>query len=73
MRPLAIWAMQWTLSSPKLHKQEMNFQVKLEDSLLGHQHHAGFAKVARFLKLPEEESSVSYLQALFDYACKKFG
>ncbi|KAL9390761.1 hypothetical protein Peur_014681 [Populus x canadensis] len=73
MRPLAIWAMQWTLSSPKLHKQEMNFQVKLEDSLLGHQHHAGFAKVARFLKLPEEESSVSYLQSLFDYACKKFG
>ncbi|KAJ6715552.1 BILE ACID BETA-GLUCOSIDASE-RELATED [Salix viminalis] len=72
MRPLAIWAMQWTLSRPKLHKQEMNFKVS-EDSLLGHPHHAGFEKLARFLKLPEEESSKSYAQSLFDYACKKLG
>ncbi|CAK7357173.1 unnamed protein product [Dovyalis caffra] len=70
MRPLAIWAMQWALARPKLHKQEMKLQVE-EDSLPVH--HAGFAKVARFLRLPEEESSKSYLQSLFDYASKKFG
>ncbi|KAG5229360.1 non-lysosomal glucosylceramidase [Salix suchowensis] len=58
MRPLAIWAMQWTLSRPNFTR---------------HPHHAGFEKLARFLKLPEEESSKSYAQSLFDYACKKFG
>ncbi|KAJ6704551.1 BILE ACID BETA-GLUCOSIDASE-RELATED [Salix viminalis] len=70
MRPLAIWAMQWALSRPNLHhhQQEMKLQVK-EDSA----HHAGFAKVARFLRLPEAESSKSYFQSLFDYTTNKFG
>ncbi|KAJ6704603.1 BILE ACID BETA-GLUCOSIDASE-RELATED [Salix viminalis] len=70
MRPLAIWAMQWALSTPNLHhhQQEMKLQVK-EDSA----HHAGFAKVARFLRLPEAESSKSYFQSLFDYTTSKFG
>ncbi|KAJ6696525.1 BILE ACID BETA-GLUCOSIDASE-RELATED [Salix koriyanagi] len=70
MRPLAIWAMQWALSRPNLHhhQQEMKLQVK-EDSA----HHAGFAKVARFLRLPEAESSKSYFQSLFDYTTSKFG
>ncbi|XP_050210661.1 uncharacterized protein LOC126660973 [Mercurialis annua] len=70
MRPLAIWAMQWSLSRPKLEKQEMKMEVN-EDDLL--QHHAGFSKVARFLRLPEGEESLGLLQSLFDYTCKKLG
>ncbi|KAJ9159051.1 hypothetical protein P3X46_024582 [Hevea brasiliensis] len=57
MRPLAIW-------------EEMNLEVK-EDYQLPH--HAGFTKVARHLRSPEEESSVSLFQSLFDYTCKKLG
>ncbi|OAY39686.1 non-lysosomal glucosylceramidase isoform X1 [Manihot esculenta] len=70
MRPLAIWAMQWALSRPKLDTEEMTLEVK-EDYQLPH--HAGFAKVARHLRLLEEESSVSLIQSLFDYTCKKLG
>ncbi|KAL3598027.1 hypothetical protein D5086_005945 [Populus alba] len=70
MRPLAIWAMQWALSRPELHRQEMKLQAK-EDSVPVH--HAGFAKVARFLKLPHGESSKSHFQSLFEYATNKFG
>lgn len=70
MRPLAIWAMQWALSRPKLDKEEMTLEVKEDYQLL---HHAGFAKVARHLRLLEEESSVSLIQSLFDYTCKKLG
>ncbi|KAI5593262.1 hypothetical protein BDE02_03G002900 [Populus trichocarpa] len=70
MRPLAIWAMQWALSRPELHRQEMKLQAE-EDSVPVH--HAGFAKVARFLKLPHAESSKSHFQSLFEYATNKFG
>ena len=70
MRPLAIWAMQWALSRPELHRQEMKLQA-MEDSVPVH--HAGFAKVARFLKLPHGESSKSHFQSLFEYATSKFG
>ncbi|KAF2293940.1 hypothetical protein GH714_005861 [Hevea brasiliensis] len=70
MRPLAIWAMQWALSRPKPGKEEMKLEVK-ED--YQRPHHAGFIKVARYLRLPEEESSVSLIQSLFDYTCKKLG
>ncbi|KDP42470.1 hypothetical protein JCGZ_00267 [Jatropha curcas] len=70
MRPLAIWAMQWALSRPKLDREEMKFEVK-EDNLFPH--HAGYDKVARFLRLPEGESSIGLLQSLFDYTCKKLG
>uniref|UniRef100_A0A2P2LND9 Non-lysosomal glucosylceramidase n=1 Tax=Rhizophora mucronata TaxID=61149 RepID=A0A2P2LND9_RHIMU len=69
MRPLAIWAMQWALSRPKLYKQEMLLDMNENPQLV---HHPGFAKVARFLKLPEETSSKSLLQTLYEYASKKF-
>uniref|UniRef100_A0A7C8YF67 Glycosyl-hydrolase family 116 catalytic region domain-containing protein n=1 Tax=Opuntia streptacantha TaxID=393608 RepID=A0A7C8YF67_OPUST len=67
MRPLAIWAMQWALSQPKPSLSEERPEVK-EDSL-GKQH-AGFLKVARLLKLPEEEAS-GLVQVLYDYTCRR--
>lgn len=68
MRPLAIWAMQWALSRPKVLKQEMRSEVD-QVSLLRHE--AGFSKVAQLLKLPKEEASRSILQAVYDYTCKR--
>ncbi|KAK4352843.1 hypothetical protein RND71_028361 [Anisodus tanguticus] len=60
MRPLAIWAMQWALTKPKLHSQEMNHISATENSLYV-KHHAGSQEVARLLKLPKEEASKSYM------------
>lgn len=68
MRPLAIWAMQWALSQPKITKQEMKPEVK-EESLFWQ--HAGYTKVARLLKLPKAEDTRSILQTVFDYTCRK--
>ncbi|XP_038681932.1 non-lysosomal glucosylceramidase isoform X2 [Tripterygium wilfordii] len=68
MRPLAIWAMQWALTKPKLDKQGMEPEVN-QESLL--RQHAGYCKVARLLKLPEERSAKSLLQTVFDYTCKR--
>ena len=70
MRPLAIWAMQWALSRPKTLKPELKPETK-DDSLF--RHHTGFMRVARLLKLPEEEGSSSYFQVVYQYACKKIG
>ncbi|GFY88591.1 beta-glucosidase, GBA2 type family protein [Actinidia rufa] len=70
MRPLAIWAMQWALSRPKTLKPELKPETK-DDSLS--RHHTGFMRVARLLKLPEEEGSSSYFQVVYEYACKKIG
>lgn len=68
MRPLAIWAMQWALNSPKIPKQEV--KRKLEADSLSKQH-AGFQAVARLLKLPKERNARSVFQVLFDYTCKR--
>ncbi|GLT77209.1 hypothetical protein SLA2020_488170 [Shorea laevis] len=68
MRPLAIWAMQWALSRPKVSNQEPRPEPKAESLLMAH---SGFSRVARLLKLPEEQKSRSLLQALFDYTCKR--
>lgn len=70
MRPLAIWAMQWALSRPKTLEQETATEPEVsQDNLL--RHHAAFSKVARLLKLPEEEAAKSLLQSMFDYTCKR--
>ncbi|KAF9603546.1 hypothetical protein IFM89_037027 [Coptis chinensis] len=68
MRPLAIWAMQWALSPPKLFKEEMSLDSK-EDYLF--MHDAGFSRVAQLLKLPHEEPSKSLLRVAFDYTCRR--
>ncbi|EHA8589736.1 non-lysosomal glucosylceramidase [Cocos nucifera] len=67
MRPLAIWAMQWAMSPPKLQKEprtEMN-----EDGLKKHQ--ASFSRVAKLLKLPEEERSKSFLRVIYEITCSR--
>ncbi|KAM7470275.1 hypothetical protein LguiA_008458 [Lonicera macranthoides] len=68
MRPLAIWAMQWALSHPKPPKQETKPEIKEESVLM---QHTGFKRVARLLKMPEEEGSRSLFQVIFDYTCRR--
>lgn len=60
--------MQWAFSQPKLHKYEANPEMN-EDSLV--LQHAGFSRVARLLKLPDEDVSRSALQVIYDYTCKR--
>ncbi|XP_058188571.1 uncharacterized protein LOC131306382 [Rhododendron vialii] len=71
MRPLAIWAMQWALSRPK-HNLKRETKPDMKDDSFSRQH-AGFMRLARLLKLPEEEGSRSLLQVVFDYTSKKIG
>lgn len=68
MRPLAIWAMQWALTRPKVPNQEPRLEPSAESILVAH---AGFSKVARLLKLPAEQKSRGLLQAVFDYTCRR--
>lgn len=68
MRPLAIWAMQWALSRAKTVNREIRPEVK-EESL--QRYHAGFSRVARLLKMPEDTERKGLLQSLFDYTCKR--
>ncbi|XP_044480354.1 non-lysosomal glucosylceramidase-like isoform X3 [Mangifera indica] len=70
MRPLAIWAMQWALSKPKLFKDEIKHESSVEESSYVKQH-AAFLKVANLLKLPKEEPPKSLLQLLYDLTCKR--
>ncbi|XP_052193379.1 uncharacterized protein LOC127801904 isoform X2 [Diospyros lotus] len=71
MRPLAIWAMQWALSHPEHLNQETEPETK-DDLLVGRQA-AAFTRIARLLKLPEEEYSSSLLQVVYDHTWKKMG
>ncbi|RRT83597.1 hypothetical protein B296_00000820 [Ensete ventricosum] len=67
MRPLAIWAMQWALSPPVLHKEP-------ETALQGEahlNHHTSYSRVAKLLKLPEEETSKSILRVICEITCSR--
>lgn len=66
MRPLTIWAMQWALTKPKLSRQEIKHETSDRDSSYLEQH-AAFSKLARLLKLPEEEASKSFIQVVYDF------
>lgn len=68
MRPLAIWAMQWALSKPKLFGQEIKNQ-EIEESLYL-SHHASFSKIASLLKL-EDEPPKGFLQILYECTCRR--
>ncbi|KAG8368893.1 hypothetical protein BUALT_Bualt15G0093900 [Buddleja alternifolia] len=68
MRPLAIWAMQWALTQHNIPRQEMKPEIK-EESVMSQ--HAGFTRVARLLKLSDEDDSRSLFQVIFDYTCKR--
>ncbi|KAF5738838.1 hypothetical protein HS088_TW12G00031 [Tripterygium wilfordii] len=72
MRPLSIWAMQWALTNPKLHKQEYNNEEVISEDHLYSKSHAEFTKVARLLKLPREDSSASLLQIVWELTCKRW-
>ncbi|XP_021287573.1 non-lysosomal glucosylceramidase-like [Herrania umbratica] len=70
MRPLAIWAMQWALTKPKLFTEEMKHGV-IDDSLY-HKQHLGYSKVAHLLKLPsKEEISKTFLQSVTEFICRR--
>ncbi|GLT75667.1 hypothetical protein SLA2020_473720 [Shorea laevis] len=71
MRPLAIWAMQWALTKPKLFRKEMKHELN-DDSIIHLKHHAGFARVAHLLKLPEQETPKSFLQTFYEFTCRRF-
>ncbi|GKV12410.1 hypothetical protein SLEP1_g23552 [Rubroshorea leprosula] len=67
MRPLAIWAMQWALTKPKLVTKEMMHEVS-DDPITYLKHHAEFSKVASLLKLPaEKENPKSFLQTSYEF------
>ncbi|CAK9180469.1 unnamed protein product [Ilex paraguariensis] len=70
MRPLAIWAMQWALSKPKLSPQGMKLEV--DKNSINSRQHPGFEKVAHLLKLPKEEASKSFLQLFHEFLCRRF-
>ncbi|CAN1355452.1 Non-lysosomal glucosylceramidase [Linum perenne] len=71
MRPLAIWAMQWELTRAKVEHQQVQVQVQGRAATIAED--TGFAKLARFLKLPESHQSRSIFQTVYDYASKKMG
>lgn len=69
MRPLAIWAMQWALTLPKLNQYTKPELIKDESFL---KEHTAFKRVARFLRLEKEEQPRrSIVQKIFDYTWKK--
>uniref|UniRef100_N1R559 Non-lysosomal glucosylceramidase n=1 Tax=Aegilops tauschii TaxID=37682 RepID=N1R559_AEGTA len=61
MRPLSIWAMQWALSPPELHK-DLGPGASPGDASVGQDK---FEKVASMLRLPEEEQHKGFLRALY--------
>ncbi|RZC51187.1 hypothetical protein C5167_019618 [Papaver somniferum] len=75
MRPLAVWAMQWALSRPKLFEKAENTEdpAKRDHRVLfnSSSHDDGFERVAKLLKLPDEKDSRSYFQIIFDSICKR--
>ncbi|KAM0901697.1 hypothetical protein ACQ4PT_019812 [Festuca glaucescens] len=68
MRPLAIWSIQWALSTPKLHKEPQTDVT--QDSFPKNQF--SYARVAKLLQLPEDESSKSYLRVLYEIVRNRF-
>ncbi|WJX87960.1 glucosylceramidase [Trifolium repens] len=72
MRPLAIWAMQWALSKPKLTRHYESNESNTNDEVIVSRCHAGFSKVAHLLKLKEETASRSIFQVIYDLTCKRY-
>ncbi|RZR72903.1 hypothetical protein BHM03_00018458 [Ensete ventricosum] len=67
MRPLAIWAMQWALAPPKLHKEELQADWKGKAQMP----HLEFSQIASFLKLPKEKESKSIVRVIYEIAREK--
>ena len=68
MRPLAIWAMQWALSDPKLHNTP---QTDIpQDSSPKTQ--ISYARIAKLLQLPEDDSSKSFVRVVYEIIWNRF-
>uniref|UniRef100_A0A0E0ME73 Non-lysosomal glucosylceramidase n=1 Tax=Oryza punctata TaxID=4537 RepID=A0A0E0ME73_ORYPU len=67
MRPLAIWAIQWALSNPKLHKQTTDIP---QDSFPKNQF--SYARIAKLLQLPEDESPKSFLRVIYEIVRNRY-
>lgn len=68
MRPLAIWAMQWALSPPKLHKEQ---ETDITENDAASQQNSSFSKVANFLQLPEDTSK-SFIHVVYEITCNRW-
>ncbi|XP_057864285.2 uncharacterized protein LOC131072213 isoform X2 [Cryptomeria japonica] len=71
MRPLAIWAMQWALSTPECIRETPRPSMEYDVS---NHHHVGFSKVAEVLKsIPHSHvmGARSLPQYLYDCICKR--
>ncbi|KAJ3671584.1 hypothetical protein LUZ60_007663 [Juncus effusus] len=76
MRPLAIWAMQWALSPPKLYKSEPEINnidiIDVNNSDGTENHIVSYKRVAKLLELPKDESPKSSLRVIYDIALHRF-
>nr|CAB3489561.1 unnamed protein product [Digitaria exilis] len=68
MRPLAIWAIQWALSNPKLHNTPQTDMP--QDSFPKTQ--VSYARIAKLLQLPEDESSKSFVRVVYEIVRNRF-
>ncbi|KAL6660780.1 hypothetical protein ACP70R_001815 [Stipagrostis hirtigluma subsp. patula] len=68
MRPLAIWAMQWALTTPKLHQTPQKDIP--HDSFPKNQF--SYARIAKLLQLPEDESSKSFVRVVYEIIRNRF-
>ncbi|KAH6835988.1 Beta-glucosidase [Perilla frutescens var. hirtella] len=66
MRPLAIWSMQWALSSTTKPKQVSSMAGQNVSS-----RHSGFERVANQLKLPNVEPCKSWIQLFHEFLCRR--
>ncbi|RLM57828.1 non-lysosomal glucosylceramidase isoform X1 [Panicum miliaceum] len=68
MRPLAIWAIQWALSNPKLHKTP---QTDIPQGSFP-KTQISYARIAKLLQLPEDESSKSFVRVVYEILRSRF-
>ncbi|XP_047964570.1 non-lysosomal glucosylceramidase-like [Salvia hispanica] len=66
MRPLAIWSMQWALSTHQGPGKRVGMSG---DNKI--KRHAGFERVAKQLMLPKQEPSKSWTQLFHEFLCRK--
>ncbi|XP_062182583.1 uncharacterized protein LOC133886774 isoform X1 [Phragmites australis] len=68
MRPLAIWAIQWALSNPKLHNIP---QTDIPHDTFP-KNQFSYARIAKLLQLPEDESSKSFIRVMYEIIQNRF-
>ncbi|KAJ4751721.1 Non-lysosomal glucosylceramidase [Rhynchospora pubera] len=71
MRPLSIWAMQWALSPPTLHKDSETYHSTNEHNDYTASNEASFRRLAKLLELAQDESPKSFLRVIYDIVCHR--